>query len=243
MATEGTVNGMVKGMVYREGEPSVGRVWCGTLADIGAFARTYICGHDCDDALASVVHKLPHVNKQDKTGIIQSTNGMLLGMEHHSGNVTEVEPIMPAIINVDVKYSKGDEKEPKAVYVTFADFTTEKAKLSSEDVFTVEQGISICVAKKLVSIITGFDNAGGSLYNKIIKHGLKVCKQSVEAEELRKKTAAEREDKLKKVAERKKARDQRRLEKKREDAISAQSEAIYRAMRRLEDEKNQQWGG
>ena len=223
---------------------SMSNVWCGGWIDDIPISRIYQCGHDCSKALSEVMDRVPHVNPQDKTGIVKANNGMLLGMQHREVNFTDVEPIMPAIICVDVKYGKElDEygntfKVPKAVFVTFADNTVEKAKLSADDTFSVEQGISICVTKKLIAQITGFSKSGGSLYNKIVKQGLKVYKECQEAEQLREKTAAEREARLAKIAEKKKARDQRRLEKKREDEIAIQSEAMYRAMRKLKDESN-----
>ena len=59
----------------------------------------------------------------------------------------------------------------KIVCVDFADGTTEKAVLSEGDTFSLEQGVSICITKKLLSEKS---LSGNSLYNKIIQKALKI---------------------------------------------------------------------
>ena len=67
--------------------------------------------------------------------------------------------IIPAIIKVK---SVND----KVVIVQFADNTEEKAVLADGDTFSLEQGISICLTKKMLSELTGGN--GSSTYNKLI---------------------------------------------------------------------------
>lgn len=60
----------------------------------------------------------------------------------------------------------------KVVIVVFADGTKEKAVLDSADTFSLEQGISICITKKLLSMKTGGN--GSSTYNKL-KRSISPC--------------------------------------------------------------------
>ena len=91
---------------------------------------------------------------------------------------------------------------------------------SSVDTFTVEQGISVCVTKKLLG------EEGSSIYNKLINRGLKVIKKNKKAAE----DAEKKKEADKKARELKKARAERRKAKKREENISTQAEAIKRAI-------------
>ena len=88
----------------------------------------------------------------------------------------------------------------KVVTVKFADNTEEKAVLNPEDNFSIEQGISVCIAKKLVG--------DSSVYNKLIDYALKVKKNN-EVEKA-KKLAEEAEKK-----EKNRLANQRRAEKNR----------------------------
>lgn len=67
--------------------------------------------------------------------------------------------IIPAIIKVK-------NVNDKVVIVQFADNTEEKAVLADGDTFSLEQGISICLTKKMLSELTGGN--GSSTYNKLI---------------------------------------------------------------------------
>lgn len=124
-----------------------------------------------------------------------------------------------------------DNKNSKIVFVDFYDDTTEKAVLHSDDVFSLEQGISICITKKLLSEKT-FGN-GSSVYNKIIRRALKIYNNSL-AEKKKTEEEAERIKKKKeKVKAKKEARKQRRLDAQREYEIEIKKEAYVRAMREL----------
>lgn len=120
--------------------------------------------------------------------------------------------IMPDIKNVRV--------HGKTVMVYFADNTKTVAVLHDEDEFNLEQGISICITKKLL----GQD--GGSIYNKLIRRALKVMDQNEKAE----RDAAEKKEaaKNKKLAAADK-RDKKKA-KKREEQIEIQKEAFVRAL-------------
>lgn len=122
-----------------------------------------------------------------------------------------------------------DNCDARAVVVEFADNTSEKAAVSGDDQFTLEQGISICIAKKLISEKS--NGQGSSIYNKIIKHAMKVYDNDFK-EYMRKKNEEERAAaKKQKVAEKKAARKARREAEERERLVSIQAEAYLRAMR------------
>ena len=122
-----------------------------------------------------------------------------------------------------------DKCDARAVVVEFSDNTSEKAVVSGDDPFTLEQGISICIAKKLISEKS--NGQGCSIYNKIIKHAMKVYDNDFK-EYMRKKNEEERAAaKKQKVAEKKAARKARREAEERERLVSIQTEAYLRAMR------------
>ena len=118
----------------------------------------------------------------------------------------------------------------EAVIVEFADGTSEKAVRSQDDTFSLEQGISICITKKLLTDMTG---NGSAVYNKIIKRAMKVKaeneKHAIEVAEYQE----QQNRKAKKAEERKKRRKERIANAKREEAIEIQKEAYLRAMREL----------
>ena len=142
--------------------------------------------------------------------------------------------IMPNIVNVRVEEStsnKDKESKTQIVFVDFTDGTSEKAILHPDDEFSLEQGISICITKKLLSMKTG--GYGHSVYNKIINRAVAVYKRSVEAAE---KAAEDAEAEKQRVANanakiaRKKAK---RAAKKREYEIELRKEAYVRAMKEI----------
>lgn len=111
----------------------------------------------------------------------------------------------------------------KTVIVTFVDDTKTVAVLDKEDTFSLEQGISICITKKLLG------ENGSSIYNKLIKRALKVKKQNEKTAE-RDKKAKEKEKQRKELVL---ARHKKKMAKKREEQIEIQKEAYIRAMKSL----------
>lgn len=118
---------------------------------------------------------------------------------------------------------KDVEVYGNTVLVTFADNTKTVAVLDKEDAFSLEQGISICITKKLL----GKD--GSSVYNKLIKRALKV--------KTNKEKDAEKAEKAKEEAKRRKEaariKHEKKQFKKREKEIETYKEAIIRAAKHL----------
>ena len=131
------------------------------------------------------------------------------------GYFTHNKCIMP-----DIKDVKNYNN---TVIVMFADNTQTKAVLDSEDCYSLEQGISICITKKLL----GED--GSNIYNKLIKRAFNVINQNAEAA-----VAAEKK-RIKEIAKKEAAAEKRQKKKlkKREEEIEIQKEAYIRAMREI----------
>lgn len=169
--------------------------------------------------LAEAVDKLtktPEV-RPDTTTKLDIKNGKIAVRHYKDGFFKFERTIMPDIKDVKVHNN--------TVLVTFADNTKTVAVLDKEDKFDLEQGISICITKKLLG------ENGSSIYNKLIKRAFKVKNQNEKAAEKAKK-AKEKENQRKELAL---ARHKKKMNKKREEQIEIQKEAYIRAMLYLAD--------
>jgi hypothetical protein len=155
--------------------------------------------------------KQPDVDPTTKTELVTKYDSIYV--RHYKDGFFQSERKLVSDI-VDVRVYDN------TVVVIFADKTKTSAVLDSVDTFSVEQGISVCITKKLL----GED--GSSLYNKLITRALKVIKRKQKAED----DAAKKKEADKKARELKKARAERRKAKKREESINIQAEAIKRAL-------------
>lgn len=129
----------------------------------------------------------------------------------------------------DVNYI--DVINDRVIIVYFCDGTIEKAVLAKNDTFSLENGLSICLTKKLLSEVS--NGNGSSVYNKLIEYMIKAYEQQVEMERIEDeelKAFKEREEK--KIAKAK-AKREKRLNAIREEQIEIQKEAYIRAMREL----------
>lgn len=117
----------------------------------------------------------------------------------------------------------------KVVIVKFVDGTTEKAVLSDDDTFSLEQGISICITKKILNVVLK-GAKGGSAYNKLVDYGLKVYNDKQKEIEKAKAAAKAEKEAEKKKAERIRKKKAKRKAKLREEQIEIQAEAYRRAM-------------
>lgn len=109
----------------------------------------------------------------------------------------------------------------KVVEVSFIDGDKQKTVCQEPDVFSLEQAISICLAKHLLG--------GTSAYNKAVRDGIKVYEEN-QKEMWRIKAEEER---IAKRRAKKAAYMKRRTEKRREEQIEIQKEAYVRAMREV----------
>ena len=199
--------------------------------DSWTIGGTYVDGYDADlfnTTITSCVNstkvtgtidiakndKKPEVDPEVKSTLTKNNKGKLCATFYKDGFKTSTKELIPDIKDVIVHNSC-------VVIVEFTDGTSEKAVLHPCDEFSVEQGISICITKKLVG--------GSSIYNKLINRAIKVMINN-DAE----KTKREQEEEARK--ERKKKNDEkkaRRKAAKREEYIEAQKEAYVRALREV----------
>ena len=158
--------------------------------------------------------KKPEVAPEVKSTLTKNNKGKLVANFYKDGFKTSTKELIPDIKDVIIHNNC-------VVIVEFTDGTSEKAVLHPCDEFSVEQGISICITKKLVG--------GSSIYNKLINRAIKVMINN-DAE----KTKREQEEEARK--ERKKKNDEkkaRRKAAKREEYIETQKEAYIRALREV----------
>lgn len=157
----------------------------------------------------NALEKKPDVDPEVKS-TLEVYGNKLRAIFYKDGFKTSTKELIPDIKDVIVHNNC-------VVIVEFTDGTTEKAVLHPEDKFSLEQGISICITKKLVG--------GSSIYNKLMERALKV---KADNEAAKAKCAAEekeRKERAKKYAEKKAIR----KAKKREDYINTHKEAFMRA--------------
>lgn len=142
-----------------------------------------------------------------------------------NNKVAHSNVLMPDIVDVSIVEANGVKK---VVFVKFSDGTVQKAVLSDDDTFSLEQGISICVTKKLFDMKAG---NGSSLYNKVISRGLKVYSNTQKEKAKQIADAAEKKAKVDKAVAKKRAKRLKREAAAREAQIEIQKEAYLRAMR------------
>lgn len=156
----------------------------------------------------------PEVDPEVKSTLTKNNKGKLVANFYKDGFKTYTKELIPDIKDVIVHNNH-------VVIVDFVDGTSEKAVLHPEDQFSVEQGISICITKKLVG--------GSSIYNKLIDRAVKVMINRDE-ERTKKQVEEEARKERKKKNDEKKAR---RKAAKREEYIATQKEAYIRALREI----------
>lgn len=139
--------------------------------------------------------------------------------------------IMPEIS--DVRHITNKDNVV-GVEVKFADNTKQKAICSPNDTFNLEQGISICLFKKiledgLVAVKELRKGRGTSIYNKLVNHAIKVMERRIKAEEETEKKEAERKLKEQRFIEKKRRAEERKAKRESEQRINEMAEAIRRS--------------
>lgn len=180
--------------------------------------------------MQSVATSIPGVGKETRSKLV-SDNETLKVILFQNGKPYGMKVIMPDI--KDVKVVPNNDT-PKVVMVYFADGTVEKAVLDSSDTYSLEQGISICITKKVLG--GGYAGSGSSIYNKIIARAMKVMNDNQRADEEAKAATAAEMAREKKIAEKNRQRKEAQIARKREEEIQIQTEAYYRAMKKIQEE-------
>lgn len=139
--------------------------------------------------------------------------------------------IMPEISDVRHIINKDNVI---GVEIKFADNTKQKAICSPNDAFNLEQGITICLFKKIledgmVAFNVFYKGRGTSIYNKLVNHALKVMERRIKAEEKAKKEEAKKKEQEQRFIEKKRRADARRAKRESEQRINEMAEAIRRS--------------
>lgn len=128
--------------------------------------------------------------------------------------------VLPSIVDVKVI-------DNIVVIVSFADGTEEKAVTHKNDTFNIEQGISVCIAKKLLSKYS-FGNTA-AVYNKVIKYCVKVNKKNRDSEAKERARAAEEKARAKRRYDKVVAKKKRKAEARRKQNIDDMTQAFVSA--------------
>lgn len=153
---------------------------------------------------------------------------------YYKGGCIESYNLMPDIADVNV--IKDQDGNDRAVVVKFCDHTETKATLNRDDVYSLEQGISVCVTKRLLFEKIGA-NKSSAMYNKVIKRALQVMKNNEKMREQEIQECQRKEKKYAKLAEKKRMRKERIAATRREAEIELRKEAYKRAIMELEKER------
>lgn len=184
-----------------------------TITGISTVA-SYSTKDSLDDILVKANVK-PDVNPEVKTMLTRDDHdGGLVAKFYKDGFLQSTKKLIPDIKDVRI-YNNC------AIVVEFMDGTTEKAVVHQCDEFSVEQGISICITKKLVG--------GSSIYNKLIDRAIKVMLKN-DGEKTERAIAEEKRKEHKKRKDEKRAR---REAARREKNINEQKEAYIRAWKEI----------
>lgn len=196
-------------------------------------------GYLCDDVSANevrrVIRNIPKSEMNGVKSILVPESGYLYTVED-KGCYDRVRCVMPDIVSIEVKDAYEhifEGGKPTYMSVTFADGTTEKAVCNINDPFSLEQGVSICVCKKLLGILDNNASAGSGLYNKIVKRAVRLYR----SENKKKAAEMDRQEQIErrkqKAQDKKNARKARLQQQEDERQINIQKEAFIRAMREL----------
>lgn len=192
-----------------DGYACTGSSICSNTLTIGTCDSVNVEMEDLKKAVDKLT-KTPEV-RPDTTTKLDIKNGKISVKHYKDGFFKSERSIMPDIKDVIVY--------DNTVLVKFADNTQTVAVLDNEDAFNLEQGISICITKKLL----GQD--GSSVYNKLIKRAFKVKKQNEKAVE----QAEKAKEEMRKRQEIARIRHEKKQLRKREKEIETYKEAIIRA--------------
>jgi len=154
-------------------------------------------------------------------------DGKISVLKHLSTHITRHICIMSDIKSIKVYNDKHGNQ--KSMTMAFNNGVSVTASVDDMDVFSMDQGITICLLKYMLNRAS--EGCETSIYNKLVKHANRVYENGVREEEAAKEEAKRLEAKHKKLA----AKKQRRKAKKREYEIELRKEAYIRAMNEMQN--------
>lgn len=130
----------------------------------------------------------------------------------------------------DVKIIRNKENSPIGVKISFADGTEQKAICMPDDTFSLEHGITICLFKKMLTCGCRIDEQYVTgVYNKLVKHAIKVRENRLKAEEEAKSVKEEAKLQEQRFQEKRRKAKIRQAKRKSERRINELAEAIRRS--------------
>ena len=130
----------------------------------------------------------------------------------------------------DVKIIRNKENSPIGVKISFADGTEQKAICMPDDTFSLEHGITICLFKKMLTCGCYIDEQYVTgVYNKLVKHAIKVRENRLKAEEEAKKAKEEAKLQEQRFQEKRRKTKAKRAKRASERRINEMAEAIKRS--------------
>lgn len=130
----------------------------------------------------------------------------------------------------DVRIIRNKEGFSIGVEIDFADGTKQKAICMPDDTFNLEQGITICLFKKMLTCGCRIDEEYVTgVYNKLVKHAIKIRNERIKAEEEAKKAEEEAKLQEQRFQEKRRKAKIRQAKRKSERRINELAEAIRRS--------------
>lgn len=130
----------------------------------------------------------------------------------------------------DVRIIRNKEGFSIGVEIDFADGTKQKAICMPDDTFNLEQGITICLFKKILTYGCHIEEEYATgVYNKLVKHAIKIRNERIKAEEEAKKVKEEAKLQEQRFQEKRRKAKIRQAKRKSERRINELAEAIRRS--------------
>lgn len=130
----------------------------------------------------------------------------------------------------DVRIIRDKEGYSIGVGIDFADGTKQKAICMPDDTFSLEHGITICLFKKMLTCGCRIDEQYVTgVYNKLVKHAIKVRENRLKAEEEAKKVKEEAKLQEQRFQEKRRKTKAKRAKRASERRINEMAEAIRRS--------------
>lgn len=130
----------------------------------------------------------------------------------------------------DVRIIRNKEDFSIGVKISFTDGTEQKAICMPNDTFSLEHGITICLFKKMLTCGCRIDEQYVTgVYNKLVKHAIKVRENRLKAEEEAKKAKEEAKLQEQHFQEKRRKAKIRQAKRKSERRINELAEAIRRS--------------
>lgn len=167
-----------------------------------------------------------HVRPNNEYLYIKSEEDITIGKNKIIYKITKVDNNFkicgPELLDIKVIY---DGEKPIGVKCYFDYDIVTMSMIQEEDVFDLDTGILICVAKALAQFLEGGNGNGNAYAYKYVKKAIKIMKEQVKAE--KEKTELENMRKRKRDAKLRKI--ERRKQRRKEEQIEIQTEAILKA--------------